>query len=118
MTPSSTEKIDRDYFLVHLHNAIVDVLVYKTLGQSLTDLYTEGRHPHGRGAAASVGFAISQSGAITGLQADINTLQAALSDRTERASLTAVEMAELLSTLKFNFSDPITFEVCFELELL
>ncbi|KAK5047226.1 hypothetical protein LTR84_006748 [Exophiala bonariae] len=111
ITPSSTEKIDRDYFLVYLHNAIMDVLVYKTLGQSLTDLYTEGRHPHGRRAATSIGLAVSQCGAITGLQGDVNTLQAALSDSTRRASMSAVEMAELLSTLKFNFSDPITFEI-------
>lgn len=89
----------------------MDVLVFKTLGKNMADLYTEGRHPGGRDAAASLGLAVSKSGAITGLQADASTLQAALGDETSTTSITPRETEELLSNLKLNFSDPITFEV-------
>lgn len=111
VTLVAKEGINREYFLLHLYDAIVDVLVFKTLGKNLADLYIEGRHPRGRDAAASLGLAVSKSGTITGLQADTSTLQAALDDESSTISITAQETEELLSNLKLNFSDPITFEV-------
>lgn len=111
MQQSSSQKVDRDYFLMHLYSAIVDVLVNRTLGKELTDLYTTSPDVRAREVAASLGLSVTQSGTLAGLQADSLTLEQAMKDETHKSGMTGLEIEELMAKLKLNFSDPTTFEV-------
>jgi hypothetical protein len=111
MKQSSSKQVDRGYFLVHLYSAIVDVLVNRTLGKKLTDLYTTNPNVRARDVAASLGLAVTESGAITGLQVDSLTLEQAIKDKKRKSGITGPEIEELMAKVKLNFSDPTTFEV-------
>ncbi|KEF58864.1 uncharacterized protein A1O9_03707, partial [Exophiala aquamarina CBS 119918] len=109
------QQVNREYFLAHLYDAIVDVWVCKTLQRNFAELYTTPPNVYARVAAASSGFDVTESGTIAGLQMDTKTLKEAIKqaikDKKRNSDITDVDIEELMGQLKLDFSDPTTFEI-------
>lgn len=119
MKQPSDQQVNREYFLAHLYNAIVDVWVCKMFQRDFAELYTTPPNVYARVAAASSGFRVTASGTIAGLQIDTETLakgrKQAIEDKKRSSDMTSEDIEELMGKLKLNFSDPTTFEVCFNI---
>jgi len=117
--PPTGQQVNREYFLTHLHTAIVDVWVCRLFQRDFAELYKHAPNVYARVAAASSGFKVTEAGTITGLEIDKETLEEgrekAIQANKRTLDMTSADLEQLIGKLKLNFSDPTTFEVCFDL---